>query len=79
MAPGDLQETPRGPGKPGCPGRDHPYRMPAATLAKAKQEQAHGEIDSKHPGYLGPIKRVGRIYQRTFNDTYSRLAAAKLY
>jgi hypothetical protein len=46
-----------------------------AALEKAKEEQeAHGEIDSEHPGYLGAqdtyyvgsIKGVGRIYQQTF-------------
>lgn len=59
-----------------------------AALEKAKEEQeAHGEIDSEHPGYLGAqdtydvgtIKGVGRIYQQTFIDTYSRVAMAKLY
>jgi transposase InsO family protein len=59
-----------------------------AALEKAKQEQeSHGEIESEHPGYLGAqdtyfvgtIKGVGRIYQQTFIDTYSRMANAKLY
>jgi hypothetical protein len=59
-----------------------------AALEKAKEEQeAHGEIDSEHPGYLGAqdtyyvgtIKGLGRIYQQTFIDTYSRVALAKLY
>jgi transposase InsO family protein len=59
-----------------------------AALEKAKAEQeAHGEIESEHPGYLGAqdtyyvgtIKGVGRIYQQTFIDTYSRVATAKLY
>jgi transposase InsO family protein len=59
-----------------------------AALEKAKQEQeAHGEIETEHPGYLGAqdtyyvgtIKGVGRIYQQTFIDTYSRVALAKLY
>jgi hypothetical protein len=58
------------------------------ALEKAKQEkQAHGEIETYHPGYLGAqdtyyvgtIKGVGRIYQQTFIDTYSRVAFAKLY
>lgn len=48
---------------------------------------AHGEIETAHPGYLGSqdtfyvgtIKGVGRIYQQTFVDTYSKRAAAKLY
>ena len=59
-----------------------------AALEKAKQEkEAHGEIETEHPGYLGSqdtyyvgtIKGVGRIYQQTFIDTYSRVATAKLY
>ena len=59
-----------------------------AALEKARQEkEAHGEIETEHPGYLGAqdtyyvgtIKGVGRIYQQTFIDTYSRVATAKLY
>ena len=46
-----------------------------------------GEIESEHPGYLGSqdtfyvgnLKGVGRIYQQTFIDTYSRVAFVKLY
>jgi transposase InsO family protein len=58
------------------------------ALEKAKEEkQAHGEIDTAHPGYLGAqdtyyvgtIKGVGRIYQQTFIDTYTKVAIAKLY
>lgn len=58
------------------------------ALEKARQEkQAHGEIETEHPGYLGSqdtyyvgnLKGVGRIYQQTFVDTYSKLAFVKLY
>jgi len=58
------------------------------ALEKAKQEkEAHGKIETMHPGYLGAqdsyyvgaIKGVGRIYQQTFIDTYSKIAFAKLY
>lgn len=58
------------------------------ALEKAKQEkEAHGQIDTEHPGYLvaqdtfyvGTIKGVGRIYQQTVIDTYTRVAFAKLY
>jgi len=58
------------------------------AMEKAKQEkEAHGEIETAHPGYLGAqdtyyvgtIKGVGRIYQQTFIDTYSKVAMAKLY
>jgi len=58
------------------------------ALEKAKeQKEAHGEIETEHPGYLGAqdtfyvgtLKGVGRIYQQTFIDTYSKVAFAKLY
>jgi len=58
------------------------------ALEKAKEEkQSTGEIETHHPGYLGAqdtyyvgtIKGVGRIYQQTFIDTYSKVATAKLY
>lgn len=58
------------------------------ALEKAKEEkEAHGEIETEHPGYLGAqdtyyvgtIKGIGRIYQQTFIDTYTRVAAVKLY
>jgi transposase InsO family protein len=59
-----------------------------AALEKAKEEkEAHGEIETEHPGYLGAqdtfyvgtLKGVGRIYQQTFIDTYCKVAIAKLY
>ena len=59
-----------------------------AALEKAKLErEAHGEIETEHPGYLGAqdtfyvgnLKGVGRIYQQTFIDTYSKAGFAKLY
>ena len=59
-----------------------------AALEKAKQEkEAHGEIETEHPGYLGAqdtysvgtIKGVGRIYQQTFIATYSKTVFVKLY
>jgi len=58
------------------------------ALEKAKDEkEAHGEIETEHPGYLGAqdtyyvgtIKGIGRIYQQTFIDTYTKLALVKLY
>lgn len=58
------------------------------ALEKAKEvKEAHGEIETEHPGYLGSqdtyyvgnLKGVGRIYQQTFVDTYSRVAFCKLY
>jgi transposase InsO family protein len=59
-----------------------------AALEKAKEDkEAHGEFDSECPGYcgaqdtfyVGTLKGVGRIYQQTFIDTYSKVAFAKLY
>jgi transposase InsO family protein len=58
------------------------------AVEKAKQEkEAHGEIETAHPGYLGAqdtyyvgtIKSIGRIYGQTFIDTYSKVAFVKLY
>jgi transposase InsO family protein len=59
----------------------------AALEKKQDDDLAHGEIETAHPGYLGSqdtfyvgtIKGVGRIYQQTFVDTYSKTAMAKLY
>jgi transposase InsO family protein len=59
-----------------------------AALEKAKADkEAHGEFESECPGYcgaqdtfyVGTLKGVGRIYQQTFIDTYSKVALAKLY
>lgn len=58
-----------------------------ALERKKEKQEALGEIETEHPGYLGSqdtyyvgnIKGVGRIYQQTFIDTYSRVAFAKLY
>jgi hypothetical protein len=46
--------------------------------------QAHGEFESEHPGYcgaqdtfyVGNLKGVGRIYQQTFIDTYTKVSFA---
>ncbi len=59
----------------------------AAMEREKAAEQAHGEIETEHPGYLGSqdtyyvgtIKGIGRIYQQTFVDTYSKVACCKLY
>ncbi len=58
------------------------------ALEKAKEEKvAQGEIETLFPGYLGAqdtyyignIKGVGRVYQQTFIDTYSKVVFCKLY
>jgi transposase InsO family protein len=59
----------------------------AALERKQDDEVACGEIETAHPGYLGSQdtfyvgtpKGVGRLYQQTFVDTYSKVAFAKLY
>ena len=59
----------------------------AALEKKKVDDEASGEIDTAHPGYLGSqdtfyvgtFKGVGRVYQQTFVDTYSKVAFAKLY
>lgn len=59
----------------------------AALERKKEDDAACGEIETAHPGYLGSqdtfyvgtFKGVGRIYQQTFVDTYSKVAFAKLY
>ena len=61
-------------------------QLQALESAK-KQREAQGEIDTCHPGYLGSqdtyyighIKGIGKLYQQTFVDTYSRVAQAKIY
>ena len=59
-----------------------------AALEKAQEvKESHGEFESECPGYcgaqdtfyVGTLKGVGRVYQQTFVDTYSKLAMAKLY
>jgi transposase InsO family protein len=59
-----------------------------AALDKAKlDKEAHGEFESECPGYcvaqdtfyVGTLKGVGRVYQQTAIDTYSKVAFAKLY
>lgn len=58
-----------------------------ALEKKENEKEAHGEIETHHAGYLvsqdtfyvGTIKGVGRIYQQTVVDTYSKFAFAKLY
>lgn len=59
----------------------------AALEKKKNDDEASGEVETDHPGYLasqdtfyvGNLKGVGRIYQQTFVDTYSKVAFCKLY
>ncbi|MFN2246396.1 MAG: IS481 family transposase [Candidatus Promineifilaceae bacterium] len=58
-----------------------------ALERKKQDDEACGEIETAHPGYLGAqdtfyvgtLKGVGRIYQQTFIDTYAKVGFAKLY
>lgn len=58
-----------------------------ALEKKKLDDEVAGEIETAHPGYLGSqdtfyvgtLKGVGRVYQQTFVDTYSKVACAKLY
>ena len=58
-----------------------------ALEKKKHDDEACGEIETAHPGYLGSqdtfyvgtLKGVGRVYQQTFVDTYCKVAFAKLY
>ncbi len=58
-----------------------------ALEKKKHDDEACGEIDTAHPGYLGSqdtfyvgtLKGVGRVYQQTYVDTYCKVAHAKLY
>lgn len=58
-----------------------------ALERKKQDDEVCGEIETAHPGYLGSqdtfyvgtFKGVGRVYQQTFVDTYSKVAFAKLY
>lgn len=59
----------------------------AVLERKHEDDVACGEIETHHPGYLGAqdtfyvgnLKGVGRIYQQTFIDTYSKVVHCKLY
>ena len=58
------------------------------VLEKRKSEkEAHGEIETEHPGflgcqdvyYVGNFKGVGKVYAQTYIDSYTRVADQKLY
>ncbi len=61
-------------------------QIQALEYAKIEKE-AHGEIETFHPGfllgqdtfYVGYIKGVGKIYQQTGIDTFSNVGFAKVY
>ena len=58
------------------------------ALRRAKEEKdARSEVEVEYPGclgaqdtlYVGNLKGVGRVYQQTFIDIYSKISIAKLY
>lgn len=58
------------------------------ALEQAKEEkEAHGEIETHHPGfllgqdtfYVGYIKAIGKIYQQTGIDTYPMLGECQVF
>lgn len=59
----------------------------AALERKKSDDEVSGQIETHHPGYLGSqdtfyvgnLKGVGRIYQQTYIDTFTRVAHCKLY
>jgi hypothetical protein len=59
----------------------------AALERKKEEPESRGEIETHHPGYLGAqdtyyvgyIKGVGKIYQQSFIDTYTKVAFTKLW
>lgn len=59
----------------------------AALEKKKHDDEARGEIETAHLGYLGcqdtfyvgNLKGVGRVYQQTFIDSYSKVVHCKLY
>src|SRR6202034_1170250 len=62
-------------------------RPHSRRLQHLRKKEAHGEIETFHPGfllgqdtyYVGYIKGVGKIYQQTGIDTFSNVGFAKLY
>ena len=65
--------------------------IPRNICSRCSEIRAHDPakraFESEHPGYcgaqdtfyVGNLKGVGRVYQQTFIDTYSKVACAKLY
>ena len=52
-----------------------------------RTREAHGEIETEHPGYLGcqdtyyvgHFKGIGKVYGQVYIDAYTRVADCKLY
>ena len=54
-------------------------RGKVGLLELAKQLESFGYCGAQDTCYVGTLKGVGRIYQQTFIDTYSKVGFAKLY
>ena len=85
---GDDEKAAQSAGGQKLTGGTGSHRSSGGGSGKAKEDkEAHGEFESECPGYcgaqdtfyVGTLKGVGRIYQQTFIDTYSKVAFAKLY
>jgi len=59
----------------------------AAMERKKHDDEACGVINTAYPSFLvsqdtyfvGTFKGIGRVYQQTFVDTYSKVTHTKLY
>src|SRR6202035_2288163 len=58
-----------------------PSSGPASTTRRMASSTASspGYCGAQDTFYVGTLKGVGRVYQQTFIDTYSKVAFAKLY
>ena len=85
MRPAERQHSRRSRGASRIQEIGFPSRMKFYVVELAKEDKkAHGDFDSECPGaqntfYVGRLKGVGRIYQKTLIDTYSKVAFTKLY
>ena len=83
--PGLFQRSPESSGSVSCSKKPYSHGVPSG--GDGTQAAAAGEIETAHPGYLGSqdtyyvgtFKGIGRVYQQTYVDTYSKVAQAKLY
>jgi hypothetical protein len=59
---------------------DHHSLLPFSTRLSILTLREHpGYLGAQDTYYVGTIKSIGRIYQQTFIDTYTKVAFAKLY
>ena len=81
--PGDHEETPESFGSQGRPGgvihTEGAGNLRSQGRKAAASRSAYGQCGAQDTFYVGKLKGVGRIYQQTFVDTYTRVAFAKLY